>query len=152
MSKPWQCAVVGAGTVGRSHIRVIPQLKELAKLVAVCDVAPQRAQAELEKNNLASVPVYEDVAKMLAAKPEIDVIHLATPSGAHLEPALAAMRSGKHVICEKPLEIQLDRVDEMIETADKQKVKLACIFQGRWKDENRAIKKAVDEGRFGKIS
>jgi predicted dehydrogenase len=152
MSKPWQCAVIGAGTVGRSHIRVIPQLTGLAKLVAVCDVAPQRAQSELEKNNLPGVPVYDDVAKMLKELPAIEVIHLATPSGAHLEPALAAMRAGKHVICEKPLEVQLDRVDQMIATADKQKVKLACIFQGRWKDENRAIKKAVDDGRFGKIS
>jgi predicted dehydrogenase len=62
------------------------------------------------------------------------------------------MKAGKHVICEKPLEIQLDRVDRMIETADKQGVKLGCIFQGRWKDENRAIKRAVDEGRFGKLA
>jgi len=152
VSKQWQCAVVGAGTVGRSHIRIIPQLPGLAKLVAVCDIAPKRAEAELEKINLPRVPVYDDLAKMLAEQPNIDVVHLATPSGAHLEPALAAMRAGKHIICEKPLEIQLDRVDQMIETAEKQGVKLACIFQGRWKDENRAIKKAAEQGRFGKIA
>jgi predicted dehydrogenase len=152
VSKQWQCAVVGAGTVGRSHIRVIPQLPALAKLVAVCDIAPQRATAELEKNNLHRVPVYEDLETMLKKEPGIEVIHLATPSGAHLEPALAAMRAGKHIVCEKPLEIQLDRVDQMIDTAKKQGVQLACIFQGRWKDENRALKQAADEGRFGKIA
>jgi predicted dehydrogenase len=152
VSKKWHCAVVGAGTVGRSHIRVIPQLAPLAKLVAVCDVATKRAQTELEKNNLQRVNVYEDMAKMLKAEPSIEVIHLATPSGAHMDLAIAAMKAGKHVICEKPLEIKLDRVDKMIETADKEKVKLACIFQGRWKDENRAIKQAMEAKRFGKLA
>src|SRR5439155_16824513 len=66
--------------------------------------------------------------------------------------ALQAMQHGKHVICEKPLEIELDRVDRMIETAKQNRVKLACIFQGRWKDENRAIKQAAEEGRFGKLA
>src|SRR4051812_19414535 len=140
MSKQWRCAVVGAGTVGRSHIRVIPRLSGQAKIVAVCDIAPQRAQAELEKNDLHGVAVYDNLETMLANQPDIEVIHLATPSGAHLEPALLAMRAKKHVICEKPLEIQLDRIDRMIETADREGVKLACVFQGRWKDENRAIK------------
>jgi len=150
VSKQWRCAVVGTGTVGHSHVRVIPQMSN-AKLVAVCDRVPARAEAALAKYNVAGVPIYDDLEPMLA-KEDIDVIHLATPSGAHLESALMAMEAGKHVICEKPLEIKLDRVDRMIETADKRGVKLACIFQGRWKDENRAIKQAVDNGRFGKIS
>jgi predicted dehydrogenase len=76
----------------RSHIRVIPQLKDLAKLVAVCDIAPQRAHRGAGKEQPPGVPIYDDVAKMLKERPEIEVIHLATPSGAHLEPALAAMR------------------------------------------------------------
>jgi predicted dehydrogenase len=152
MRKPWRCAVVGAGTAGRSHIRVIPQLSGVATLAAVCDVVPERAQAALEKNNLSSVPVYEDLAALLAKEPNVDVIHLATPSGMHLEHATAAIRAGKHFICEKPLEITLERADQMIALAQQQGVKLAGIFQGRWKDENRAIKRAIDESRFGNIA
>jgi UDP-N-acetyl-2-amino-2-deoxyglucuronate dehydrogenase len=150
MSKQWKCAVVGAGTFGQSHVLLLPQL-DIARQVAICDLLPERAKTVLEKNNIAPVPIYTDLAQMLANE-DIEVIHLATPSGAHLEPAIAAMKAGKHVICEKPLEVQLDRADRMIETAGKCGVRLACVFQGRWKDENRAIKQAVDEGRFGKIS
>src|SRR3954470_19141308 len=113
MSKQWKCAVVGAGTVGRSHIRLIPQLASVAKLVAACDHVPGRAEQELQRNRLPTVPVYPDMAEMLRQQPEIEVVHLATPSGAHLDSALLAIEAGKHVICEKPLEVTLDRVDRM---------------------------------------
>ncbi|HTL31271.1 MAG TPA: Gfo/Idh/MocA family oxidoreductase [Tepidisphaeraceae bacterium] len=152
MSKQWKCAVVGAGTVGRSHVRLIPQLPAVAKLAAVCDHVPTRAEGELDRNHLEGVPVYEDIAQMLKERPEIEVIHLATPSGEHLDSALIAIEAGKHVICEKPLEINLDRVDQMINAAKNKGTRIACIFQGRWKDENRAIKQAAVDGRFGKIS
>ena len=150
VAKQWKCAVVGTGTVGQSHVRVLPHL-ECAQLVAVCDAAPERARTALEKYNAGGVPVYERLDRMLDSE-QIEVVHIATPSGGHLEVARTALRRGKHVICEKPLEIKLDRVDEMIETAEQNRVRLACIFQGRWKDENRAIKQAVEEGRFGKLS
>jgi predicted dehydrogenase len=127
-------------------------LPTVAKLVAACDHVPARAESELQRNRLPSVPVYEDMAKMLKETPEIEVIHLATPSGAHLESALMAIEAGKHVICEKPLEVTLDRVDQMINAAKKNNVKLGCIFQGRWKEDNRAVKQAATENRFGRIS
>jgi predicted dehydrogenase len=152
MSKQWKCAVVGAGTVGRSHIRLIPQLSGVAKLVAACDHVPARAEQELQRNRLPSVPVFDDMEKMLQAQPEIEVVHIATPSGAHMDAALMAIEAGKHVICEKPLEVTLDRVDQMIDAARKKDVKLACIFQGRWKEENRVVKQAAIDGRFGRIS
>jgi predicted dehydrogenase len=152
MSRQWKCAVVGAGTVGRSHIRLIPQLASVAKLVAACDHVPARAEAELQRNRLPSVPVFDDMAKMLKEQPDIEVIHIATPSGAHLESALMAIEAGKHLICEKPLEVTLDRVDRLIEAARQKGVKLGCILQGRWREENRIVKQAAADGRFGRIS
>jgi predicted dehydrogenase len=150
VSKQWKCAVVGAGTVGQSHVRVLPNLPN-ARLVAVCDVIRERAHAVLAKHNVPGTPIYTEMQEMISEE-DIDVIHIATPSGAHLGLAVAAMKAGKHVICEKPLEIRLDRVDQMIEIAKDAGVKLACIFQGRWKDENRAIKQAALDGRFGTFS
>ena len=150
MAKQWRCAVVGTGVVGSTHVKVLP-LIPAATLVAVCDIKPEAAQAALTKAELKNVPIYTDIAQMLA-KEQLDVIHLATPSGAHLEPALAAIEAGKHVICEKPLEIQLDRADRIIAAAKKRNTRLACVFQNRWKGENRAIHDAVQEGRFGKIA
>src|SRR3954469_9341034 len=151
MAKQWRHAVVGVGTVGDWHVRVIPQLKA-SKLVAVCDLDTARAKVSLEKHEQADVPIYTDQAEMLRKHPEIDVVHVCTPSGDHFKPVTAALEAKKNVICEKPLEIQLDRIDQMIATAKKNGVRLAGIFQNRWNQANRAIKQAMEEGRFGTIS
>jgi predicted dehydrogenase len=69
-----------------------------------------------------------------------------------MDPALTAMNAGASVICEKPLEITLERIDRMIDTAAKNKVRLACVFQNRWNPANRAIYDAAKAGRFGRIT
>ena len=75
-----------------------------------------------------------------------------TPSGAHLEPAVAAARAGKHVVVEKPLEITLDRCDQIIEACDRNRVRLCTIFPSRFGDANLRLKSAVDAGRFGRLT
>lgn len=150
MSRQWRCAVIGANTVGQTHIRVIPRLGN-ATLVAVCDTRPSNAQAALEKAGQSGVPVYERAAEMMARE-QIDVLVVATPSGLHGEHCLLAIDRGVHVICEKPLEIALDRIDHVIEAAGKRGVRLATIYQNRWNEANRAIKHAADEGRFGRVA
>src|SRR5262245_21967951 len=135
--------------VGGTHVRVLPQV-ERASLVALCDQQTDRARAHLEKYNLTGVPVFADAAEMLR-NVDVDVIHLATPSGVHHETALMAMEAGKHVMSEKPLEIKLDRIDRMIRIAKERKVHIACVFQNRWNEANRALKRAADEGRFGRV-
>jgi predicted dehydrogenase len=136
--------------VGEWHVRVIPQLPG-AKLVAVCDASAERAKGGLDKNKLTGVPIYTELVEMLK-KEQIDVLHICTPSGQHLEPAMMAMQAGKNVICEKPMEIQLERIDRMIEAAEKNGVRLAGIFQNRWNPANRALREAAVEGRFGRIA
>ena len=150
MAKQWRCAVVGTNTVGTTHVRVLPQLGN-AKLVAVCDSTPAKSKAALEKAGQTGIPSYTELDQMLDQE-QIDVLHVATPSGDHHRHCMAAIDRGINVICEKPLEITLERIDQLIETADKKKVRLATIFQNRWNDANRAIKQAADEGRFGRLA
>ncbi|HWB54561.1 MAG TPA: Gfo/Idh/MocA family oxidoreductase [Tepidisphaeraceae bacterium] len=150
MSKQWRCAVVGTGVVGGTHVRVIPQLPQ-AKLVAICDVKPENSLTALKKAEISDVPIYTSQREMLR-KEQIDVVHIATPSGVHMEPALEAIEAGVNIICEKPLEITLERADRIIEAAAKKNVRVGCIFQNRWKPENRAIRKAAEENRFGKVT
>ena len=150
MSRSWRCAVVGTGVVGEWHVKTIPVVPG-AKLVAVCDIDPAKTRAALEKNKLVGIPEYTDIREMLKNE-QIDVVHVCTPSGAHFDPCAAAMNAGKNVICEKPLEIQLDRIDQLIEISKKQNVKLAAIFQNRWHEANIAVKAAADQGRFGRIA
>jgi predicted dehydrogenase len=137
--------------VGSTHVKALPLIAS-ARLVAVCDARPENARAALTRAEIpGGVPIYEDLGAMLRNE-QVAVVHLATPSGAHLEPALAAIEAGKHVICEKPLEITLDRADRIIDAARRRNVRLACIYQNRWKPENRAIREAAEQGRFGKVA
>jgi predicted dehydrogenase len=82
----------------------------------------------------------------------LDIVTIATPSGAHMEPAVAAAKAGKHVIIEKPLEITLKRCDRIIEACKKAGVKCGAIFPSRFHDSSVKIKKAIDEGRFGRLT
>ena len=149
MSRTWRCAVVGVGTVGEWHVRTLPQIPG-AQLVALCDLQPEKCTAALDKNKLPHVPVYADQFEMLKNE-QIDVIHVCTPSGNHMDPVLMALEAGKNVICEKPMEIHLDRIDQLIAAARRNKVRLAGIFQNRWNPANRALKDAAVQGRFGRI-
>lgn len=150
MARKWRCAVLGMGVIGEWHMRVLNTLPN-TQFIACCDVDPNRAKQTMEKNKVAPVPVYPDLAQMLKAE-KPDIVHVCTPSGNHLEPSLQAMEAGANVISEKPLEITLDRIDRMIDTAAKNKVRLACVFQNRWNPANRAIYDAARSGRFGKIA
>jgi UDP-N-acetyl-2-amino-2-deoxyglucuronate dehydrogenase len=150
VARQWRCAVVGTGMVGSTHVKVLPSIAA-AKMVAVCDHKPENAQNALKKAEVSGVPIYSDLGEMLRRE-KIDVIHLATPSGAHMEPALVAIEAGVNVICEKPLEISLERADRIIAAAKAKNVRVAGIFQNRWKPENRALRQAAEEGRFGKVA
>ncbi len=88
----------------------------------------------------------------MLADPRVAVVTIGTPSGAHAEPAVAAARAGKHVIVEKPLEITLRRCDAIIEACQKAGVVLSTIFPSRFHDTARLLKRAVDAGRFGRLT
>lgn len=151
MAKQWRCAVIGTGVVGEWHVKVLSRKIPNATLVAVCDTEPGKAQKCLDNNQLSGVNVYTKLSKMLA-KEQLDIVHVCTPSGDHMKPAITAMEAGVNVICEKPMEIRLDRIDKMIATAKKHDVRLAGIFQNRWNDANRALYDAAQTGRFGRIA
>jgi predicted dehydrogenase len=149
MSRQWRCAVVGTGTVGEWHVRTIPKLPQCV-LAAVCDLETAKGRKALDKSSLAA-PVYNTLEEMFA-KESIDSVHLCTPSGQHRDPALLAIKHGKYVVIEKPMEIHTDRIDEMVDAAKKQNVKIAGIFQNRWNEANRAIRDARLAGRFGRLA
>jgi predicted dehydrogenase len=137
------------GVIGQWHARIIDSLPQ-ATLVAACDHAPERARSAADSIK-KGMPLYGSLNDLLRRE-EIDVVTICTPSGNHLEPAITAMEAGKHVICEKPLEISLERIDRMIQTARERNVRLAGIFQNRWNPANRAIYDAVQDHRFGRLA
>jgi predicted dehydrogenase len=80
------------------------------------------------------------------------VLTIATPSGAHAEPTIAAAEAGKHVICEKPLEVTLERIDAMIEAHEKAGTRLGGIFPYRFNDMMAPLREAINSRRFGVIT
>ncbi len=93
-----------------------------------------------------------DSIESLLADPEIEIVTIATVSGAHLDPCIAAAKAGKHIICEKPLEVTTERIDEILQVCAEHNVTCAGIFNRRFYPAIQEFKKAVDTDRFGKIT
>jgi predicted dehydrogenase len=145
--KIWNFGIVGAGNIADFHAKAIQSL-ENANLTGICDTNPDKVKILAEKY---SCKVFSDTVEMLQS-PDVDVIIIATPSGAHIEPVVEAAKYGKHVLCEKPLEISLERIDKMINTHKDHGTRLGGIFNYRFNDAVRVLKNAVDRGRFGTIT
>ncbi len=145
--KVWNFGIIGAGLIADFHAKAIQSLDN-AKLFGICGTNQEKAQRLAEKYNCKKFNNYSD----LLQSENIDVVTIATPSGAHLEPAIEAAKCGKHVICEKPLEITLDRIDSMIQAHENSGTSLGGIFNFRFEDTTEIIKKAVEQGRLGTIT
>ncbi|MDZ7336417.1 MAG: Gfo/Idh/MocA family oxidoreductase, partial [candidate division KSB1 bacterium] len=123
MVKKLGFGIIGAGNVSAIHARCIQQL-ENCQLVAVCSRSEQKAKRAGQKYG---VPYYTDFHHLIERE-DIHVVSICTPSGMHLEPAVAAALAGKHVLVEKPIEINLERADQIIQACQKAQVKLTVIF------------------------
>lgn len=139
--------IVGCGMIAKFHARAIADIKG-AKLVGCFNRTIDKANALATE--FGGQPT--DDLDALLARPDIDIITICTPSGAHMEPAIAAAKAGKHVIVEKPLDVTLKRCDAMIDACAKAGVKLGTIFPSRFHKSSQLLKKAVDEGRFGQLT
>ncbi|HEX2852139.1 MAG TPA: Gfo/Idh/MocA family oxidoreductase [Opitutaceae bacterium] len=139
--------IVGVGMIADFHARAIAEARG-ARLVGVATRNADNARAFAQKHGatLATTRVAE-----LVAHPDIHAVCITTPSGAHLEPALAAIRAGKHVVIEKPLEITTERTDEILRAAAAAGVRVTPIFQARFGEGARTLKAAVEAGRFGRL-
>ncbi len=133
--------------IGGFHAKAIAAM-EGGTLGGVANRVFERSQAFADQYNTRA---YESVDAMLT-DPEIDIVTIGTPSGAHLEPAMAAIEAGKHVVIEKPLEITTERIDQMVDAAKAKGVTIAAVLNRRFHPGMDAFKKAADAGRFGKLT
>lgn len=139
--------IIGAGMIGHFHAKAITAMTG-GTLHSVFDLRQEAAE------KLASEyggTAYSDMAEFLADK-ELEIVTVGTPSGAHLEPSLAALNAGKHVICEKPLEITLERIDQLTAAAAANGKTIAAVLNRRFHPGMDAFKRASDEGRFGTLT
>lgn len=138
--------LVGCGGMGNEHLKIIAHIEDV-ELVGVCDYREERAR---RMSAAHGVPCWLDYETFLdEAKP--DAVHICSPSGLHAQHGIAAAERGIHVLCEKPLDIDLAKVDRLIETCDRHDVRLACIFQRRFSRGARIVRQAVVEGKMGRL-
>lgn len=147
LSRPIGFGIVGLGMIAEYHARAIREIAG-ASVVGVCGRTLLKAQEFATRHHAEFAT---DSLDSLLARSEVDVLCVTTPNGAHLEPSLAAIRAGKHLVIEKPLEITLERVDQILEAAEKAAVKVAPIFQSRFGERARVLKAAAAAGRFGRF-
>lgn len=139
-------ALVGLGMVGPAHAKALSEMDE-AVLRVVCDMDEGRARAAGER---FGCEWSTDLAEILK-RPDIDVVDVTTPQFTHCALGSQAARAGKHVIVEKPMERNCAKARELIEVCDKAGVTLGVIFQSRFKKSHLFLKKAISEGKLGRL-
>ena len=150
-------AIVGYGFMGKTHYGAWKRQKG-AKVVAVCDANLAQLTARTVGNsNCAdnsrlpkSVKVYDDFGKLLAAG-GFDVVDITLPTPLHPTMTVAALKAGYHVLCEKPMAIDVKSCDAMLKAAKGAKGKLLVAQCVRFFPEYAFLKEAVEDGRYGKV-
>jgi predicted dehydrogenase len=148
LARTFGWGIIGAGVISSSHAKAVRANAPQVRLVGVCDVIPEKA-AKLKDEygaDFAAGSIDE-----LLAHPEIECVSICTPSGEHGDCTIAAARAGKHILCEKPLDITRQKMDEVLAVVKESGVKLGCVFQSRTSPLNRRLKQMIAAGEFGKI-
>ncbi len=139
--------IVGCGMIADFHARAIAETNGV-QLVGCASQSIQSAESFANRHDCQCFATLDQ----LLADERIHAVAICSPSGAHLEPAIAAAAAGKHVVVEKPLEVTLERCDRIIETCRQAGVVLSTIFQSRFYESSQLLKKAIDQGRFGTLA
>jgi len=144
-------ALIGCGRIAVNHIKAT--VNNGLDLVAVCDLIPGNIDILFEKTGYDKpVERYEDYRKMIDEHKELELVSIATDSGAHAEIALYCIDRGINVIIEKPIAMSLADADEIIKRAEEKHVKVSACHQNRFNIAVQEMRRAVEGGRFGRVS
>ena len=139
-------AIIGAGNIAGVQIEAIKHIDE-ARVVVINNRTEATGRALAESCGAE----WTGDTKEAVSRDDVDIVIVSTPSGAHVEPAVLAASAGKHLIVEKPIEITLSRIDQIIEAARTHNVKLTCFFPSRFMQGVQKAKEAINQGRLGKL-
>ena len=145
-------ALIGCGRIAVNHIKAA--INNKIEIVGVCDIQPEKMYQLLAKHGAehdSSISRYTDYKQMLAEQAP-DFVSIATESGKHAEIAIYCINHGVHVIIEKPMAMSISDADEIVRLSQEKNVKVAACHQNRFNIAVQKMRKAVETGRFGKIS
>jgi myo-inositol 2-dehydrogenase / D-chiro-inositol 1-dehydrogenase len=147
MTRKVKLAVIGTGRMGSVHVRnIVRQIPE-ADLVAVCDIRLEVVQAVADECGIQRV--VKDYHELLS-DPDIEAILIASSTDTHAFMVKDVAASGKHIFCEKPLALELDKIDEALAAVEKAGVKLQVGFNRRFDKSFQRVKEIVASGEIGR--
>jgi len=135
--------IIGTGAIAQIHAKAIAHTTN-AELVMVYDKLPELARAFAAQHRCRAAKSFEE---LLAS--DVEALTIATPSGLHAEVGIPAARAGKHLLCEKPLEVSVSRTNDLVRACESSNIRLSAVFQSRYSRSVQVIRQAVEEGRFG---
>lgn len=146
-------ALIGCGRIAVNHVKATVNNK--LDFVAACDVVPENIDLLFDKTNYVDrdkVARYTDYRKLIDENPDLDLVAIATSSGAHAEIAIYCIEHGINVIIEKPIAMSMADANEIIEKSISHGVKVSACHQNRFNLAVQQMRGALEAGRFGKIS
>lgn len=148
MSKKVRVGIIGCGGIGGVHLESMMKIKDQLELVATCDINAERAQQRKEQYGFArSYTSYEE----MLAKEDLDAVSVCTWNNGHAPASIAALNAGVNVLCEKPMAMNTQEAEAMIE-AEKKSGKLLMIgFVRRFGENTKFSKELIDSGKMGDI-
>ena len=146
MANKVRFAVLGLGRIGKIHSGNLAARISGAELVAVADVVP--AELSVAGGRFPGAKAFADYREALAL-PEVDAVAICTPTDTHYQTILDAAAAGKHIFCEKPIDLAVDRIVRVMEETRKRGVELMVGFQRRFDASFRAAGEAVRAGKIG---
>jgi scyllo-inositol 2-dehydrogenase (NADP+) len=141
---PVGVGLIGYGAIAQAHAASITATPGL-HLAGVCDVSDERRQAAARQ---WSVPTHERSEELLD-DPEVRLVVVGTPPSLHSDSVMAALRAGRHVVCEKPFALRVEEVDRMIDAAAARDLVLTVFQSRRWDPDYLALRDVVRSGRIG---
>jgi len=144
---PYKTAIIGTGAVAGEHAIAMATLKERGQVVACVDVEPDRAVAFAKRWNIPAV--HSSVEELLASA-ELDLVHVCTPPGTHVQLAGLAARAGVAVLVEKPPALSLAETDELIALQRETGIPIITVFQHRFGSRAVQLRDLVQQGALGR--
>ncbi|GHU71851.1 oxidoreductase [Clostridia bacterium] len=142
--------IIGCGGIANGkHLPALKRLNETLELVAFCDIIEEKATKAAKEYGTEDAKVFENYKDLL--KLDLDAVHVLTPNSSHSPITIAALESGKHVMCEKPMAINSAEAKKMLDAAKKSGKKLTIGYQNRFRSDSLYLKKLCEDGELGEV-
>lgn len=147
MNSKIKFAIIGFGHIGKRHAKMITQ-NQSCDLVAICDISPK---ANLELGDFSNITFFNKLDDLIKAELDFDVACICTPNGLHAQQSIILLENGNHVVCEKPMGLNSQECQAVINKSKEVGKKVFCVMQNRYSPPSKWLKEIVSENVLGEI-